>query len=286
MIVITGASGQLGRLVINELLATIPANQIIAAVRDPKKVEDLAEKGVQIRVADYNQANTLTSAFAGAKKVLLISSSEIGQRVGQHANVINAAKQAKVELIAYTSILNAPTSPLPLAAEHKATEQLLAESGLPFVLLRNGWYTENYTASIPSALQYGVLIGSAGQGKISTAARADYAAAAAKVLTRDNQAGMIYELAGDESYTLNEFANTITEKVGKPIPYQNLPVEAYNQALLDAGLPIPIAQLLSESDEGASKGGLYDDSKTLSQLINRPTVTLALAVEAALTTLA
>jgi len=286
MIVITGASGQLGRLVINELLATIPANQIVAVVRDPKKVEDLAKIGVEIRVADYNQANTLASAFTGAKKVLLISSSEIGQRVGQHANVINAAKQAKVELIAYTSILNAPNSPLPLAAEHKATEQLLAESGLPFVLLRNGWYTENYMASIPSALQYGVLIGSAGQGKISSAARADYAAAAAKVLTLENQAGKIYELAGDESYTLNELANVITEKVGKPIPYQNLPVEAYNQALLDAGLPIPIAQLLSESDEGASKGGLYDDSKTLSQLINRPTVTLAIAVDATLTTVA
>ena len=282
MIVITGASGQLGRLVITELLKTVPPAQIVAAVRHPGKASDLAALGVQLRVADYTQPATLDSAFAGADKLLLISSSEVGQRVAQHRNVIDAAKRARVGLIAYTSLLRADSSPLGLAAEHKETEALLKDSGLPHVLLRNGWYTENYLASIPPALQHGVFIGSAGDGRIASAARADYAAAAAAVLTRADQAGKVYELAGDEAYTLSELAAEITRQSGKTVVYQNLPQADFKAALIGAGLPEPIADLLAESDVGAAKGGLFDDSRQLSQLIGRPTTPLAALVAAAL----
>ncbi|WP_079436521.1 SDR family oxidoreductase [Zoogloea sp. LCSB751] len=282
MIVVTGASGQLGRLVIENLLQTVPAAQIVAAVRTPAKVADLAARGVQVREADYNRPETLAAAFAGADKLLLISSSEVGSRLPQHRAVIDAAKRAKVGLIAYTSLLHADTSPLPLGAEHKATEQLIVEAGLPAVILRNGWYTENYLASIPPALQYGVVLGSAGEGRIASAARADYAAAAAAVLTRDGQAGKVYELAGDESYTLAELAAEIARQSGKAVAYQNLPEADFKAALLGAGLPEGLAALLAESDIGASKGGLFDDSHQLSQLIGRPTAGLAALVKAAL----
>ncbi|MBS0357296.1 MAG: SDR family oxidoreductase [Proteobacteria bacterium] len=282
MIVVTGASGQLGRLVIENLLQTVPAGEIVAAVRTPAKVADLAARGVQVREADYNRPETLDSAFAGADKLLLISSSEVGSRLPQHRAVIDAAKRAKVGLIAYTSLLHADSSPLPLAVEHKATEQLIAEAGLPAVILRNGWYTENYLASIPPALQYGVVLGSAGEGRIASAARADYAAAAAAVLTRDGQAGKVYELAGDESYTLAELAAEIARQFGKAVAYQNLPEADFKAALLGAGLPEGLAALLAESDIGASKGGLFDDSHQLSQLIGRPTAGLASLVKAAL----
>lgn len=282
MIVVTGASGQLGRLVIENLLQTVPAAQIVAAVRTPAKVADLAARGVQVREADYNRPETLDTAFAGADKLLLISSSEVGSRLPQHRAVIDAAKRAKVGLIAYTSLLRADTTPLPLGAEHKATEQLITESGLPAVILRNGWYTENYLANIPPALQYGVVLGSAGEGRIASAARADYAAAAAAVLTRDGQAGKVYELAGDESYTLDELAAEIARQSGKAVAYQNLPEADFKAALLGAGLPEGLATLLAESDIGASKGGLFDDGHQLSQLIGRPTASLAVLVKAAL----
>ncbi|MCB4810440.1 SDR family oxidoreductase [Methylovorus menthalis] len=282
MIVITGASGQLGRLVIEELLTSVPANQIIAAVRTPAKVADLAARGVVVRQADYSQPATLDAAFAGASQILLISSSEVGQRLPQHQNVIAAAKRANVSLLAYTSLLHADTSPLGLAAEHVATEQALQASGVPYAILRNGWYTENYTASIPPALQYGVLLGSAGEGKIASATRHDYAVAAATVLRTPNQAGKVYELAGDTTYTLTEFAAELSRLAGKTVAYQNLPQADYAKALLDAGLPDFLADLLADSDTGASKGGLFDDSHQLSQLIGRPTTPLATAIAAAL----
>lgn len=282
MIVVTGATGQLGRLVIAELLKTVPAEQIVAAVRHPDKAGDLAALGVQLRVADYTQPATLDSAFSGADKLLLISSSEVGQRFVQHRNVIDAAKRAKVGLVAYTSILRADSSPLGLAAEHKETEALLKDSGLPHVLLRNGWYTENYLASVPPALQHGVFIGSAGDGKIASAARADYAAAAAAVLTRADQAGKVYELAGDDAYTLSELAAEVTRQSGKTVVYQNLPQADFKAALIGAGLPEPIADLLAASDVGAAQGGLFDDGHQLSRLIGRPTTMLATLVKAAL----
>lgn len=282
MIVVTGASGQLGRLVIEVLLKKLPAGEIVAAVRNPEKVADLAARGVQVRQADYDQPASLVVAFKGADKLLLISASEVGCRVPQHRAVIDAAKAAGVGLLAYTSILHADTSPLPLAAEHKETEALIRASGLPAVILRNGWYTENYTAGIPAALQYGVVLGSAKQGRIASAARADFAEAAAAVLTQENQAGRIYELAGDESYTLGELAAEIAAQSGKVVAYQDLRESEFKTALLSAGLPDFLATLLAESDVGASNGGLFDDSRQLSALIDRPTTPLAELVRLAL----
>jgi NAD(P)H dehydrogenase (quinone) len=282
MIVVTGATGQLGRLVIQALLETVPASQIVAAVRTPAKAADLVALGVQVREADYTKPATLATAFAGADKLLLISSSEVGQRVAQHQAVIAAAKAAGVTLIAYTSVLHADTSALGLAAEHVATEAALRASGVRFVLLRNGWYTENYAASIPPALAHGALLGSAQQGRIASAARADYAAAAAAVLTRDGQAGKVYELAGDDAYTLADFAAEIAAQAGKPVAYRDLPEADYKAALIGAGLPDYVAALLSDSDAGAAKGALFDDSHQLRALIGRPTTPMKAVVAAAL----
>lgn len=279
---ITGASGQLGRLVIESLLTRHPASNIVAVVRDPAKVADLQARGVQVRVADYNQVETLVAALRGVDKLLLISSSEVGQRVPQHRNVITAAQRAGVGLVAYTSLLHADRSPMGLATEHRETEALLRASGLPHVLLRNGWYTENYTAGVPAALQYGAVLGSAGDGKIASAARADYAAAAAAVLSLDDQAGRVYELAGDQAYTLSELAAEIARQAGQPVVYRDLPEAAYEAALVQAGLPAFLAAMLAESDVGAAKGGLFDDSRELSRLIGRPTTPLAEVVKAAL----
>jgi NAD(P)H dehydrogenase (quinone) len=283
MIVITGASGQLGCLVIARLLETVPASQIIAAVRDPKKVADLAAKGVQVRQADYSQPATLDGAFKGAERVLLISSSEVGQRLVQHQAVIDAAKRQGVKLLGYTSVLHASESKLGLAEEHRQTEAALARSGVPTVVLRNGWYHENYTAGVAHALANGAHFGSAGEGRISSASRADYAAAAAAVLTsNEDQGGKVYELAGDESYTLSDFAAEIARQSGKSVVYTDLPEADYKAALLQAGLPEFVAQLLADSDAAAAKGALFDDSRQLSQLIGRPTTPLASAIAEAL----
>jgi NAD(P)H dehydrogenase (quinone) len=282
MIAITGATGQLGRLVIQNLLNTVPASQIVAAVRSPEKAADLAALGVQVRQADYAQPATLDAAFQGVDKLLLISSSEVGQRAPQHAAVIAAAQKAGVKLLAYTSLLRADSSPLGLAAEHKETEAMLRASGLPHVLLRNGWYTENYTGSVPAALQYDAVMGSAKDGRIASAARADYAAAAAAVLTKEGQAGQVYELAGDNAYTLAELAAEIAKQSGKPVVYNDLPEADYKAALVQVGLPEGFAALLADSDVGASKGALFDDSHQLSQLIGRPTTPLAEVVKTAL----
>lgn len=282
MIVVTGASGQLGRLVISNLLQRVPAAEIAAMVRSPEKAADLAALGVTVRRGDYTDPASLDAAFAGAEKLLLISSSEVGQRLPQHRNAIDAAKRAGVKLIAYTSLLHADASPLGLGGEHRATEALLAASGVPYVLLRNGWYTENYLASLPPAVQGGALFGAAGEGRISSAPRADYAAAAAVVLTTPGHAGKVYELAGDEAYTLAELAAAAARASGKAVAYTNLPEADFRAALVGAGLPEGLAALLAESDTGASKGGLFDDSRTLSRLIGRPTVPMAEMVAAAL----
>lgn len=279
MYVITGATGQLGRLVIEKLLASVPAGQIIAAVRSPEKAADLAALGVQVRHADYSQASTLDSAFKGAEKILLISSSEVGQRTAQHQAVIDAAKRANVKLLAYTSVLNADTSLLDLAEEHRQTEAALQKSGVPFVLLRNGWYTENYAAGIPAALEHGAVFGSAADGRISSAARADYADAAVAVLTSaEDQAGRVYELAGDDSYTLSDFAAEVSKQAGKTVPYTDLPQADFQAALVQAGLPGFVADLLSDSDAAAAKGALFDARRQLSALIGRPTTPLAITV--------
>ncbi|EJG0601105.1 SDR family oxidoreductase [Cronobacter sakazakii] len=274
MIAITGATGQLGQRVIDTLLNTVAAQEIVAIVRNPAKAAALSARGVQVRAADYNDAAALTAALAGVEKLLLISSSEIGQRATQHRNVIDAAKTAGVKLIAYTSLLHADRSPLGLAEEHVATEKMLADAGIPYVLLRNGWYTENYLASVPPALEHGVFIGSAGDGKIASASRQDYAEAAAKVLTLDNQAGRVYELAGDHAWTLRDLSALLSKETGKTVAYQNLSEADFAAALTGAGLPEGFAKLLADSDIGASKGGLFDDSHQLSALIGRPTTSL------------
>ncbi|MCP2002812.1 UNVERIFIED_ORG: NAD(P)H dehydrogenase (quinone) [Buttiauxella agrestis ATCC 33320] len=282
MIAITGASGQLGQLVVEELLKTVAADQLVAIVRNPAKIKAFSERGVQVRAASYEDKTALVQALRGVEKLLLISSSEVGQRAVQHHNVIEAAKEAGVKLIAYTSLLHADSSPLGLADEHIATEEMLKQSGIPFVLLRNGWYTENYLASVPPALQHGAFIGSAGEGKIASATRADYAAAAAKVMTLDNQAGKVYELAGDHGWTLSELTAELTKQSGTTVVYQNLPEADFKAALLGASLPEGLAAMLANSDAGASKGGLFEDSRQLSQLIGRPTTSLAESVRSAL----
>jgi NAD(P)H dehydrogenase (quinone) len=282
-ILVTGANGQLGRLVIDKLLETTPAAQIGAIVRNGKAAADLSARGVAARVAEYSKPETLDAALAGVDRLLLISSSEIGQRVTQHRNVIDAAKRAGVKLVAYTSVLHADASPLGLAEEHRQTEAALRASGIPSVLLRNGWYTENYAASIPAALAHGALLGSAGEGRIASASRADYAAAAAAVLTAsDNQAGRVYELAGDTTFTLSQFAAEVSRQSGKPVVYKNLPEADFKAALVGARLPEGLAALLADSDTGASKGALFDDSHQLSKLIGRPTTPWATTVSAAL----
>lgn len=282
MIAITGVTGLLGRLVIEDLLKSVAAKDVVAIVRNPAKVSDLAERGVQVRSADYNDIEAMQKALAGVEKLLLISSSEVGQRATQHSNVIEAAKTAGVKLIAYTSLLHADTSPLGLAVEHIATEKMLKDSGVPFVLLRNGWYTENYTGSVPSALEHGAFIGSVGAGKVSSATRADYAAAAAKVLTLDNQGGQVYELAGDRGWTQDELAAEVSKQSGKTVIYQDMPEADFEGALLSVGLPAGLAAMLADSSTGAAKGGLFDDSHQLSKLIGRPTTSLAESVKAAL----
>jgi NAD(P)H dehydrogenase (quinone) len=282
MIVVTGATGQLGHLVVTSLLKKVPAAQIVAAVRNVEKAKDLAALGVQLRQADYNQPASWDVALKGADKVLLISSSEIGQRAKQHKVVIDAAKRAGVKLLAYTSVLRADTSPLGLAAEHKETEVAIRASGVPFVLLRHGWYTENYTMGIPGALAHGAVYGCAGNGRISSATRADYAEADVAVLTADDQAGKVYELAGDTAYTLADLAAEISRQSGKNIGYVNMPEADYKNVLIKMGLPEPVASLLSDSDTGVSKGGLFDDGHQLSKLIGRPTTPLATVVKAAL----
>jgi len=279
MIAITGATGQLGALAVETLQKTVPARDIVAIVRNPAKAEALTQQGVVVRQGDYNDLPALTAALAGVDKLLLVSSSEVGQRATQHRNVINAAKAAGVKFIAYTSLLHADKSPLGLAAEHVETENMLAESGIPFALLRNGWYSENYLASAPAALAHGVFIGSAGEGKIASATRADYAAAAAQVISTDGHAGKVYELAGDEGWTLSQLAAELSKQSGKTIAYQNLSEADFAAALKGVGLPDVIANMLADSDIGASKGGLFDDSRTLSKLTGRPTTPIATSIK-------
>jgi NAD(P)H dehydrogenase (quinone) len=282
MIIVTGATGQLGRLVIASLLKTTPAAQIVAAVRDVAKAADLAAQGVQVRRADYNDAASLDSAFVGATKVLLISSSEVGQRVPQHRAVIDAAARAKVGLFVYTSVLRADSSQLGLAAEHRETEALIRASGLAYSLLRNGWYVENYTAGLGGALAHGALAGAAGEGRIAAAARADYADAAAAVLSSAGPVEQVYELAGDTAFTLADLAAELSRQSGKQVPFHNLPQQEYREMLIGVGLPAPVADLIADSDAAAANGALDDSGHALSKLIGRPTITLADAVKAAL----
>ncbi|MGC4044395.1 MAG: SDR family oxidoreductase [Armatimonas sp.] len=278
-IAVTGATGQLGRLVVEALKARVPASEIVAMVRTPEKAVDL---GVAVRPGDYTQPETLEQSLAGVDTLLLISSNEIGQRAAQHANVITAAKKAGVKRIVYTSLLRADTSTISLAAEHLATEETLKASGVPFTILRNGWYTENHTGSISGALAGGAFLGSASDAKFSSAARADFAEAAAVALTTEGHEGNIYELAGDTPYTLSDFAAELSRQTGKEIPYKDLPQAEYGKILAGFGIPQDFANAIAGWDVSAAQGDLLDSTHQLSTLIGRPTTPFAETIAEAL----
>lgn len=265
---ITGATGQLGTKVVQQLKKTVGAENLVALVRNPQKASEL---GVEARAFNYDDVNKLADALKGIEQLLLISSNELGKRFEQHKNVVEAAQQAGVKRIVYTSLLRANTSSLSLAAEHLATEDFIKQTGIAFTILRNGWYTENYAAATGGALATGTLHGSAENGRISSASRQDYAEAAAVVLSTSGHENKVYELAGDTAFTLTELAQSIAEFTGKPISYQNLNESDYANALQQAGLPAVVAAALAHFDTCAGKGDLFDDGKQLSTLINRPT---------------
>jgi len=270
-IAVTGASGQLGRLVVAKLKAAAPNETIVALARDPAKVADL---GVEARAFDYDAPASLAATLAGVDTLLLISANEPGKRAVQHANVIAAAKAAGVKRIVYTSLLKADASAISLAEEHRATEAAIAASGLPHTILRNGWYTENYAGGIAGALAHGALIGAAGEGRISAAPRADYAEAAVAVLTTPGHEGKVYELAGDDAFTLADLAAAVSAHTGKTIPYANLSEADYAAALVGAGLPEGLAAAIAGWEVPISKDALYDTSGQLTKLIGRPTTPL------------
>ncbi|RDI66271.1 SDR family oxidoreductase [Nocardia pseudobrasiliensis] len=267
-VAVTGASGQLGRLVVEALLRR-DAGPVVAIVRDPAKVADLAERGVEVRQASYDDAAALDRALAGVDRVLLISGNEFGARVDQHTAVIRAAERAGVELLVYTSIPQADANPMILAQEHRGTEDVLAKAAVPHAILRNSWYWENYLGALPTAVESGVLYGSAGDGRVSPAARADYAEAAAVVLTTEGHAGQIYELGGDEHPTYADLARIAAEVSGKPVRYQDLPRDDYAAALEKAGLPGDYARVLADADEVIRTGVLDVTSGHLRKLIGR-----------------
>ena len=264
-IAISAATGQLGRLALAALQAR--GHAPIALVRDPAKAAGLM---AETRAFDYKAADSLAPALAGVETLVLISSNDTDDRIGQHRNAIAAAKAAGVGRILYTSILRADTSPLLLAADHKGTEEIIRASGIGFTLLRNGWYTENHTGSLGGAIAAGALIGSAGEGRFSTAARADYAEAIA-VAAGAGHEGAVYELAGDTSHSYADLAAEVSRLTGRAIPYNDLPPAVYAGILQGFGLPEGFAHVLADADVQAGQGGLFDDSRTLSRLIGRPT---------------
>ena len=281
-IAITGATGQLGQLVIHALLKNTAATNIVALVRNESKAADLKAKGIELRLFDYDTTENLASALSGIDKLLLISANEVGRRTPQHKAVIDAAQHAGVPYIAYTSLLNADHSLLGLAQEHRETESLIKASGLQYTFLRNNWYSENYLAGVAHTVEVGTLYGAAGEGKISSAARADYAEAAAKVLTTSGHENKTYELAGSTSFTLADLASDIADVSGKEITYQNLSAEDYTQALIQAGLPAGLVDIIVDADIQAGQSAMFSDSKDLEQLIGHPTTAIKEQVAAIL----
>lgn len=272
MIAITGATGNLGRLVVNELLASgVAPTEIVAVVRTASKAGDLADRGVIVREADYDRPETLTAAFEGVQKVLLISGNELGSRLRQHQNVIDAAVAGGIERLAYTGILKSDTSGAALAAEHKATEKAIVASGLTYTFLRNGWYYETAFGDLEATVARGVLIGASGDGRVSFATRDDFAAAAAAALVSDAPGNKIYELGGDEALTMAEYAAAISQAAGSTVTYQDLGASGYAAALTSAGLPAPVVDMLADIAAANSRGELAADSGDLSRLIGRPT---------------
>ncbi|MFJ3866287.1 SDR family oxidoreductase [Streptomyces nigra] len=280
-IVVTGATGNLGRHVVEQLLEKVPADQVTAVVRTPEKAADLAARGVRIAVADYNAPETFDGLFAAGDKVLLISGSEVGgARVAQHRTVIEAAKTAGVALLAYTSAPGSLTAAL--ADDHRATEEALLASGVPYVLLRNGWYHENYTENLAPVLEHGAVTHAGGDGRVSSAARADYAAAAVAVLTGEGHENTTYELGGDVAWSFGEYAAELSRQTGREIAENPVSAETLTGILAGAGVPEPFAAILAGVDTSIAKGELVIDSGDLSRLAGRPTTPLADAIAAAL----
>ncbi|MFI2487383.1 NAD(P)H-binding protein [Promicromonospora kroppenstedtii] len=286
---VTGATGHLGRLVVEELLSRgVPAADVVAIARTPEKAGDLAERGVQVREGDYDRPDTLPSALDGVQRLLLVSGSEPGVRVPQHTAVIDAARAAGVQRIAYTSILNADDTTNPLAGEHQATEQVLRASGLAITLLRNGWYTENYTDRIAEYVERGEIVGAAAEGKVSAATRADFAGAAAGALLADDAAPgadgaapvVVHELGGP-AFTFAELASTISDVTGSPVAYRDLSVDAFAAELQQAGLDAGTAGFVAGIDAAIAAGDLQTDSDALVRLLGRPATPLADAVRVA-----
>ena len=281
-IIVTGASGHLGRLSVEALLARgVPASDIVATSRDVTRIKDLAERGVVVRRADFAEPDGLPAAFEGADRLLLVSTTTVDGRVANHRRAVDAAVAAGASLVAYTSMLHADTATTVLSATHHATEEYLRER-VPSVMLRNGWYLENYTAQLPQVLGGGALVGAAGRGRISAATRADYADAAAVVLTGGGHAGAVYELGGDEAFTLAELAAAISAAVGKQIGYTDLPADGFARVLADAGVPAELVHVLVDADLAMGRGELFTDSGDLRRLIGRATASPAEAVAAAL----
>lgn len=278
---VTGASGQLGRLALDELLGKVEPSQVVALVRDPAKLADYAARGVDVRQADYDAPEGLAEALRGVDRLLLISGSALGERPRQHGNVIAAAKQAGVGYIAYTSILQADSTPIKLGEEHKATEASLKAGGIPYDLLRNGWYNENYVGNLAAQVEAGVITGAAAQGRVSSASRADLAAGAAEVLV-NGKGGDIYELAGDESWSMDEFAAEVSRQSGKQVRYQDMSEADYAKSLEAVGLPDFVARIVANSNASTAQGALEHDSRTLSGLIGRPTTPIGETIAQAL----
>jgi NAD(P)H dehydrogenase (quinone) len=280
-VVVTGATGQLGRLTIESLLERgVPASDITAVGRSTDKIADLAERGVSVVAADYKDPASLDAAFAGADTVLLVSSNDFDDRPGQHRNAIDAAKRAGVSHLVYTSGPKATTSSIMLLADHGTTENYLAESGIPSTVLRNGWYVENYSAQLSTYLEHG-MVGSAGEGKVSLALRSDFAEAAGVVLTTDGHVGKVYELGG-EAVTLTELAAIFSDATGQTITYTDVPVETFAGILAGAGMPDPLPAIFADVDRGIAVGELYVDPADLTALLGRPATPVAEAVRTAI----
>lgn len=267
-VAVTAAGGKLGRLVVEALLAA--GERPVAIVRDPQKVADLAARGADVRQASYDDPAALDAALVGVDRVLLISGNEFGSRIAQHTNVIRAAERAGVELLAYTSIPRADSNPMLLAAEHRGTEEVLATAAVPTVLLRNSWYWENYDGAVANAAESGVLHGAMATGRVSGAARADYAEAAARVLTGAGHEGRVYELGGDEALTGADLAAAVTEAKGSTVRYADLAEADYVAALRAAGLDDQYAAVLADADARIGEGLLEVNTGDLTKLLGRP----------------
>ena len=285
-IAVTGAGGQLGRLVVEDLLARdVPAADIVAGTRRPEALADLAARGVQVRHVDFDDVASLDAAFAGAEKVLVVSGMDFGRRVTQHEAAAAAARRAGARLVAYTSGPHADTTSMLLCGEHRATEEVIRALGVPFTFLRNSWYFENYTAQLPTYLEHGAIVGAAGDGRISGAARADYAAAAAAVLATEGHENAVYELGGEPPFTLGELADVVSKATDREVVYRDVPAEELRTILVGAGLPAELATILADVDAHIAKGALVTDTGDLARLIGRPASSLEDAVAAAVAAL-